>query len=118
MNHSCSTTTNAHAVVMFAFCADDAYTPIHWASRSVIMIFLFSGTNFVQFFTISPHLLHVLFLLRMEPVAQNFSWNCKFSPPCNRGVMKISSQFMTLLVGPYLRMYHKKTLSAPMGFAY
>jgi hypothetical protein len=54
----------------------------------------------------------------MEPVAQNFSWNCKFSPLCKRGVMKISSQFMTLLVGLYLRLYHIKTLNAPVGFAY
>jgi hypothetical protein len=76
--------------------------------RSVIMTFLFSGTTFVQFFTISPWLWHVLVVLRKEPVAQNFSWSCKFSPLCNRGIMKISPQFMTLLVGLYLRMYHTK----------
>jgi len=109
---------NAHAAVLFEFCADDANTPIHCARWVSDLTFLLSGTNFIRFFTISPWLLHVLFLFRMEPVAQNFIRNCKFSPLCKSGIMKISSQFMTLLVRLYLRMYHIKTLNAPMGFAY
>jgi hypothetical protein len=50
VNYSCSTTMNAHAAVLFEFCADDANTPIHCASWVSDLAFLLSGTNFIRFF--------------------------------------------------------------------